>query len=128
MVRDVAVTPFGGRDRGHELSSWIERRVLDVCGEPVGVVADIYVDSASRRPAWMAIDTGAFDTPTVIAPIRGASLLGEIVVIAHHRRTVTSVPAVDVTVTLEPTHERLLSHYYARAAQAAASPSGRKLT
>ena len=34
----------------HELSSWIDRRVLDVSGNRIGVIVDIYRDATTARP------------------------------------------------------------------------------
>lgn len=95
-----------------ELSVWLDRRALDNCGELLGTVVDIYDDARTRRPSWLAISTGFFGTRIAVAPVRGASLLGDDVVVAHDRHTVTHAPTVDIVVTVEPNqHQRLLDHY-----------------
>lgn len=110
---------------GHELTSWIERRVLDVAGEPVGVVADVYTNPTTRRPTWLAIGTGPVGDAIAVAPVRGASLLGEDVVIAVDRRSVLQAPRVDVVVIVEPEHELFLSSHYTRSAHPASTPTRR---
>jgi hypothetical protein len=108
-----------------ELSTWVERRVRDVVGEPIGVVVDVYRGAASDRPVWLAIDTGGPHAAQVVAPVRGASLLGEDVVIAYDRHAVITAPSVDAVVTLEPSHEHLLSTHYTRAVHPAGTQSRR---
>lgn len=93
---------------------WIDRRAVDNQGGLLGVVVDVYEDSQSRCPAWLAISTGFFGTRIAIAPVHGASRLGEDVVIAHDRRTITTAPGVDIVVAVEPTQQRRLVDHYAR--------------
>jgi hypothetical protein len=91
---------------------WFDRRALDVHGHLLGVVVDVYDDPESRRPAWLAISTGFFGTRIGVVPLRGASFLGPDVVVAYDRHTVTTAPAVDVVVTVDPTQQqRLVDHY-----------------
>jgi hypothetical protein len=81
-----------GRDRWatprHELSSWIDRRVLDVTGDGIGVIVDIYCDATTARPTWLAIDIGGSPPIIAVIPVRGSSLLGENVILANDRATV----------------------------------------
>lgn len=95
-----------------ELSDWVDRRALDNRGELVGIVVDIYDDGVAQQPAWLAIATGFFGTLVAIAPVRAASLLGDDVVIAHDRHTITAAPHVDIVVAVDPNQQqRLLDHY-----------------
>ena len=99
----------------HELSSWIDRRVLDVNGDPVGVIVAICCDASSGRPAWLAIDIGdmlAMDV--VVAPVRGSSLLGEDVVIAHDQQTLVTAPHVTARSVLQRADEDTLHVHYTR--------------
>jgi PRC-barrel domain len=61
----------------HELSSWIDRRVVDVSGNGIGVIVDIYCDATTARPTWLAIDVGGSPPTIAVTPVRGSSLLGE---------------------------------------------------
>ncbi len=91
---------------------WVDRRARDTSGEVLGVVVDVYEDPATREAAWLAISTGYFGTRIAVVPIRGASLLGDDVVVAHHRTLITTAPAVDVFVAVTPDHHRLLVDHY----------------
>jgi hypothetical protein len=96
-------------ERGDE---WFDRRALDVHGDLLGVVVDVYDDPESRRPAWLAISTGFFGTHIGVVPLSGASLLGPDVVVAYDRHTITTAPAVDVVITVDQAQQqRLVDHY-----------------
>jgi hypothetical protein len=106
--------------RGDE---WFDRRALDVHGDLLGVVVDVYDDPESRRPAWLAISTGFFGTRIGVVPLRGASLLGPDVVVAYDRHTISTAPAVDVVITVDPgQQQRLLDHYVPTASAILAEP------
>lgn len=97
------------------LADWLDRRVIDQHGEPVGVVVDIYVDADTGRAVWVAISTGFFGTRRVVAPVRGASLLGGDVILAQPRELVLSAPTVHALVVVPPHEQQLLvNHYTAR--------------
>jgi len=96
----------------NEGARWIDRRALDVRGELVGVVVDVYEDPVTRRPAWLSISSGFFGTRIAVVPLLGASLLGDDVVIPHTRHTITTAPHVDVMVMVDPDqHHALIEHY-----------------
>ena len=86
------------------------------------------MSTPTRRPAasgWLAISTGFFGTRIAVAPVHGASLLGDDVVIAHDRHTITTAPPVDIVVTVDPADEQALDRPL-RAPQH--RPPGRHLT
>ena len=101
---------MGGRPDG-ALNGWIDRRVLDITGESIGVVVDIYADGTNRHPAWLAISTGLLDTPIAV-PIVGASQVGEDVVVAHDRHTVFTAPGDAALLADDPGAERAIASHY----------------
>jgi len=103
------------------LADWVDRRAIDQHGEVVGVVVDIYLDVETRRAKWLAISSGFFGTCAVVAPVRGASLLGGDVVIAHPREAIRAAPSVQAVVTIPPVAEQAVIDHYARTRTA---PSG----
>ncbi len=105
-----------GPNRSQELAGdvWVDRLGRDNRGEILGVVVDVYEDPDTRQPTWLAISTGYFGTRITVVPIRGCSLLGDDVVVAHDRSTITSAPAVEINVTVAPEHHRLLVEHYVR--------------
>ncbi len=111
-----------------ELGSWLDRRVRDRHGELFGVVVDIYVDARTRRPAWLAITTGTFGTKVTVAPVRGASLLGDDVVVGHSERTVVTAPMARPCRALDPVAEQAVAHHYAPSREPACGTPERNIT
>ncbi|MGI9051414.1 MAG: PRC-barrel domain-containing protein [Ilumatobacteraceae bacterium] len=105
-----------------ELADWVDRRAVDQHGEPVGVVVDIYLDMGTRRAKWLAISSGFFGTRTVVAPVRGASLLGGDVVISHPRELIGATPPVEAVVTIPLAVEQSVIDHYARGCVTPAGP------
>lgn len=116
ITAEVEDTLNDGPNRTQELAGdgWVDRLSRDNRGEILGVVVDVYDDPDTRHPTWLAISTGYFGTRITVVPISGCSLLGEDVVVAHDRSTITSAPAVEINVTVAPEHHRrLIEHYVA---------------
>jgi len=103
-------------------SDWVDRRALDRRGEVLGLVVDAYTDPVTHRIRWLAVATGFFGTRVAVVPVRGASLLGDDVVIAHSRHVITTAPAVDIVVGVDPADERSLIDHYTSPNQA--DPAG----
>lgn len=100
-------------------SPWVDRRALDNRGDLIGVVVNAYTDRATRQVAWLAVATGFFGTRIAVVPVRGASLLGGDVVVAHDRDTIVTAPAVDIVVEVDPDQQQLLVDHYTRPTPAA---------
>ena len=101
-----------------DTNEWLDRRVLDNHGELLGLVVDVYDDATSRRPEWLAISTGFFGTRVAVAPIRGASLLGDDVVVSHDRSTIRNAPPVDIVMTIDRRQQQRLRDHYAHSQSA----------
>jgi len=99
-----------------DASDWIDRRALDKRGDLVGVIVDVYDDPASGHPAWLAISTGFFGTRIAVAPLGDTTRLGDDVVIAHSRHTITSAPHVDVVMTIGRAEQQSLVEHYGASA------------
>ena len=100
-----------------ELHAWIDRRVLDIMGQTIGVIVDIYRDGPDHRPAWLAVSTGLLDTPIAV-PADGAAEVGRDVVVAHDRHAVFTVPGDAALLTMDPSAARAIASHYARHALA----------
>ena len=100
-------------DADTEMSSWLDRRVLDRNGDVFGTVVDVYVDAITCEPTWLAISTGMFGTRIAVAPVHGASLLGGDVVVAHSKLTVASAPSAQPRQMLDPSTVLAITHHYA---------------
>jgi sporulation protein YlmC with PRC-barrel domain len=123
--QQAAVTVDGSEERVEVgASKWQDRHVLDKHGELLGMVIDVYPGPTSRRPEWLAVSTGYFGTRIVTVPLRGASLLGDDIVVRHDRSTVSDAPDVEIVSIVDPLQHRLLVDHYARSesAEPLASP------
>lgn len=106
-----------------ELTGWIDRRVLDVSGEPIGVVVDVHPTGGDRRPEWLAVSTGLLGSPIAV-PVHGAARVGDDVVIAHHRQVVFTAPGNAELLTVDPVAERAIAaHFGIVATRVGAAPA-----
>ncbi|MET0324236.1 MAG: PRC-barrel domain-containing protein [Ilumatobacteraceae bacterium] len=94
---------------------WIARRVLDVTGEPIGVVVDLHPGGPDARPEWLAVSTGLLSTPVAV-PIRGSVRVGDDVVIAHDRHVVFTAPGDLELLTIDAAAERAIAAHFGLAA------------
>ena len=51
---------------------WIGRMLIDLAGEPIGRVEDIYTDDVGGYPAWIAVGTGRFGLNIIFLPFAAA--------------------------------------------------------
>lgn len=78
-------------------------------GEEIGSVAEAFLNAADDRPAWLAVDTGE---GRVLAPLDGARLDGETVVVDHPANLILSAPSIPEGGTLAPQQETALYEHY----------------
>ena len=52
---------------------WIDTDAVDINGDKIGGVDQIYYDDVTGRPEWLAIKTGFFGSNTTFVPIAGAT-------------------------------------------------------
>ncbi|MGH2940974.1 MAG: PRC and DUF2382 domain-containing protein [Solirubrobacterales bacterium] len=91
---------------------WNGRTVVGSDGEKIGKVDQVYLDTASGQPEWLAIHTGLFGTKTNFVPLEGAAPNGEDVRVAYTKDQVKDAPGIDPDGELSDEEERSLwSHY-----------------
>ncbi len=95
-----------------EVHDLIDRTALDPTGSKIGTVTNVYVDDESGGPTWLAITTGWFGTRVSFAPLAGAYLAGDDVVMAYPKDTVKDAPNVDADRSLDRDDEAALYAYY----------------
>jgi hypothetical protein len=104
-----------------DIPSWIGARVGDRVGLLVGVVADVYHDEATWRPAWLLVTLA--DERLVLVPADGALSWSGSVVVPFERETIEAAPTVanpPAVLVGEPTF-RLARHYGVRVERSAAA-------
>jgi len=95
-----------------EAYDWNGRTVVGSDGEKIGKVDQVYVDSASGQPEWLAVQTGLFGTKTNFVPLEGASPAGEDVRVAYTKDEVKDAPGIDPDQELNDDEERTLWGHY----------------
>jgi uncharacterized protein (TIGR02271 family) len=95
-----------------ESYDWTDREVYGSDSEKIGKVDEIYVDTATGQPAWIAVNTGLFGTKTSFVPIQGAQPDGEDVRVAYTKDEVKDAPGVKPDEELNESEEQeLWAHY-----------------
>ena len=94
------------------ITDLIDRKAVDPTGDKIGTVTNVYVDDVSGEPSWLAITTGWFGTRVSFAPITGAYLAGDDVVVAYPKDTVKGAPNFDADGALDRDEEHALYAYY----------------
>jgi uncharacterized protein (TIGR02271 family) len=95
-----------------EAYDWNGRTVVDPDGDKIGKVDQVYLDTATGEPEWLAVNTGLFGTKTNFVPLQGATPAGEDVRVAYTKDQVKDAPGVDPDGELSQSEEReLWTHY-----------------
>ena len=95
-----------------QVSDLIDRTAVDPTSQKIGTVSSVYVDDVTGEPAWLAITTGWFGTRVSFAPIAGAYLADDDVVVAYPKDTVKDAPNIDADGSLTPDEALTLHTYY----------------
>jgi uncharacterized protein (TIGR02271 family) len=109
-----------------EAYDWRDREVIGSDGSKIGKVDEIYLDTASGQPEWLAVNTGLFGMKSSFVPLQGASPSGGQVRIPFSKDQVKDAPGITPDAELSIEEEReLWSHYGLDYAGRAGMESGR---
>jgi stress response protein YsnF len=97
-----------------EARSWRRKTLVDVDGDKVGTVADVYVDRQSGEPEWVTVKTGLFGHNVSFVPLRDAQPDSGNLRIPYEKSQVKDAPNVDPDSELSPEEERTLYEFYGR--------------
>jgi len=92
---------------------WRGRDVLDVEGDKIGRLGDVYLDEHDR-PAWAGVRTGLFGVRESLLPLEGMREEGDDLQVPWEKALVKDAPNVDADVALEADEERRLFEHYGR--------------
>ena len=98
----------------HEPERLTGRTAIDSSGDKIGTIAGVYVDDDTSKPEWLAISTGLFGTKVSVAPLRGAELAGDDVLVPYPKSLVKNAPKVEADGHLSPREEAELHAHYGR--------------
>jgi sporulation protein YlmC with PRC-barrel domain len=72
------------------------REVLDANGEAVGYVDVVFVDETTRRPEWLGVWNGVWNTkPRVLVPVAGLRRDGDRVIVPWAKDLIEGAPGYD---------------------------------
>ena len=91
----------------------LESTVFDKKGDKVGKVGQLFVDSQSGEPTFVAVNTGLFGRNSSLVPLAGAKLNNDELSVAHTKDAISDAPNIsDTDEGLAPEEEeRLYKHY-----------------
>ena len=86
--------------------------VVDIDGDKIGGVGQLYVDDTTGNPSWVTAKTGLFGTSASFVPLQGAEMAGSDIRVAYAKDVVKDAPRIDDDGKLSPDQEEQLYSYY----------------
>jgi hypothetical protein len=103
----------------HTFETWRGLRVLDVDGERIGTLQNLFVDRRTGEPAWGTVKTGMFGQTgraglkSAFVPLAGAERTdAHHLQVAIHRADVKHAPRLAAGAALSREEERRLYEHY----------------
>jgi uncharacterized protein (TIGR02271 family) len=95
-----------------QMQAWNGRTLVDRDGDKIGSIGDVYLDTDTGRPEWIAVTTGLFGSKVSFVPIAEARDDGGDVRVPYEKSHVKDSPNVDADGALShEEEERLYRHY-----------------
>jgi len=96
------------------LSDLRSSTVVDSDGDKIGTVSDVYIDTDTGQPEWLAVSTGLFGTKVSFIPLADASFAGEDLQVPYAKSLVKDAPRAEADGQLSPEEEAALYQHYGR--------------
>jgi uncharacterized protein (TIGR02271 family) len=95
-----------------EVQSLQGGNVVDLEGDKIGSVEEIYVDQETDKPEWAAVKTGLFGGKLTLVPLAEAEKAGDDLRVPYDKAQVKDAPRVDADGELSQDEEaKLYAHY-----------------
>jgi uncharacterized protein (TIGR02271 family) len=107
-----------------DAQQYIDRTAVDLEGNKIGKIGQVYLDDRTGDPLWVTVTTGLFGTKQSFAPISGSRFDGEDVRLAVSKDTIRDAPNVDNDEHISGTEQDALYKYYGYAGDQAAEQAG----
>lgn len=88
------------------------RTIIGNDGEPIGKVADIYVDELTQKPEWATVSSGLFGRKSHFVPLADAFSDGENIRTRVTLEQVKNAPSIDADGRLSEQEESQLFEHY----------------
>ncbi len=96
----------------NDAQQYIGRTAVDLEGNKIGKVGQVYLDDRTGDPLWVTVNTGLFGNRQSFAPIAGSGFDGEDVRLAVSKDTIKDAPNVDNDEHISGDEQNALYDYY----------------
>jgi uncharacterized protein (TIGR02271 family) len=96
-----------------DLQNMQGQTALDVNGDKLGKIGQVYVDDQTSAPLWVTIATGMFGTKESFAPLHGSNASADGLQLAVSKDMVKDAPGVDADGHIGDSENDALYDYYA---------------
>jgi len=97
-----------------DIQQWRGAKAVDVNGDKVGTIEEVYLDRGSNKPEWVTVKTGLLGTRTSFVPIADARHGDDEVRLAYTKDQIKDAPNVDADGQLSRDEEQALYEHYGR--------------
>ena len=91
---------------------YLGKTAVDVDGDKIGTVGQVYVNDESGEPDWITVNTGLFGMRENFAPLSGSSFDGDDLVLPFGKQVVKDAPDVADSSHLDVDEQQGLYSYY----------------
>jgi uncharacterized protein (TIGR02271 family) len=102
----------------------LDLQVTDSSGNKIGKADEVFVDTATSQPEWLAVATGFFGSKQALVPLTQAELKKDKIVVPYDKNKIKGAPHIDPDHTLSEKEEEKLYSYYGLPYSQQRSPSG----
>lgn len=95
-----------------QATEWRGHTMVDVNGDKIGDIQEIYLDVETERPEWALVNTGFLGTRSTFVPLQGATKDNDEVRVPHDKAHVKDAPSIDADQQLSQEQEAELYRYY----------------
>jgi uncharacterized protein (TIGR02271 family) len=106
------------------VAAWRGSNAVDGDGDKIGTIQEIYMDTETGKPEWLAVQTGMFGSKVSFIPIAEASETGGDVRVPYGKQQVKDAPNAEADGELSQDEEADLYHHYGLDYSEARSDSG----
>ena len=96
----------------NDAQQYIGRTAVDLEGNKIGKIGQVYLDDRTGDPLWVTVSTGLFGNRQSFAPIAGSAFDGDDVRLAVSKDTIRDAPNVDDDEHVNGDEQNALYQYY----------------
>ena len=106
------------------VADWRGQDLVGKGGEPIGTIAEVYMDTETGKPEWLAVTTGLFGNRVSFVPVAQANEAEEGVRVPYDKSQVKDSPNAEADGQLSQEEEAALYGHYGLDYSEASSDSG----